>query len=49
MTELLLDLPISRVSTIYNWRENPIITSNEDGTITRNQVIYQKRGFRFYG
>ena len=49
MTELLLDLPISRVSTIYNWRENPIITRNDDGTITRNEVIYQKKSFRFYG
>lgn len=49
MAELLLDLPISRVSTIYNWRENPIVTRHEDGTITRNEVIYQKRGFRFYG
>jgi hypothetical protein len=49
MTELLLDLPISRVSTIYNWRENSIITRNEDGRITRNKVIYQQRGFRFYG
>ena len=49
MTELLLALPISRVSTIYNWRENSIITRNEDGRITRNKVIYQQRGFRFYG
>jgi hypothetical protein len=49
MVQLLLDLPLSRVSTIYNWRENPIITRNEDGTITRNDVIYQKKGFRFYG
>ena len=49
ITELLLDLPISQVSTIYNWRENPIITRNEDGTITPNQVIYQKKGFRFHG
>ena len=49
MAQLLLDLPLSRVSTIYNWRENPIITRNEDGTITRNEVIYQRKGFRFYG
>ena len=49
MTELLLDLPISRVSTIYNWRENPVITRNKDGTIMRNKVIYQQREFRFYG
>ena len=41
MVQLLLDLPLSRVCTVYNWRENPIITRNEDGTITRNKVIYQ--------
>jgi hypothetical protein len=49
MTQLLLDLPLCRVSTYYNWRENPLITRNEDGTIRRNDVIYQKKGFRFYG
>ena len=49
MTELLLDLPTSRVSTIYNWRENSLITRNKDGTIMRNKVIYQQREFRFYG
>jgi len=49
MPALLLDLPIHRSSVIYNWRETPIITRNDDGTLTRNNVIYHTKGLKFYG
>ncbi len=49
MAHLMLDLPIMRVSTVYNWREGPVITRDEDGTITRNKVIHQTKGFPFGG
>jgi hypothetical protein len=47
MAHLMLDLPIIRVSTVYNWREGPIITRDKDGTISRSQVTYQTKGFPF--
>jgi hypothetical protein len=49
MAHLMLDLPLMRVSTVYNWREGPIITRGKDGTIRRNKVIYQTKGFPFGG
>jgi len=49
MAHLMLDLPIMRVSTVYNWREGPIITRSKDGTIRRNKVIHQTKGFPFGG
>ena len=45
MSHLMLDLPIMRVSTVYNWREGPILARDKDGTIRRNEVIYQTTGF----
>jgi len=49
MAHLMLDLPVMRASTVYNWRVNPVITRNPDGTITRNPVTYQTPGFPFGG
>ncbi len=49
ISHLVLDIPIMRGSTVYNWRLNPIITRDEDGKITRNKVIYQTKGFPFGG
>ena len=49
MVHLMLDLPIMRVSTIYNWRENPIIIRHEDGRIEVQEVIYTRPGFPFRG
>ena len=49
MPHLMLDLPFMRASTVYNWREGPIITRGNDGTIRRNKVIYQTKGFPFAG
>jgi hypothetical protein len=49
VSDLMLDLPIMRGSTVYNWRENPVITRHKDGTIRRNKVIYQTKGFPFGG
>ena len=49
IAHLMLDLPIMRVSTVYNWRENPIITRQKDGKIKKNKVIYQKKGTKFNG
>jgi len=49
MSHLMLDLPVMRVSTVYNWREGPILTRGEDGTIRRSKVIYQTKGFPFGG
>ena len=49
MPALMLDLPIHRASTIYNWRETPVITRERHGTTTRNDVIYHTRGFTFHG
>ena len=49
MTHLMLDLPVMRVSTVYNWRENPIITRHKDGRIDRNKVVYTRPGFPFWG
>lgn len=49
MPHLMLDLPVMRASTVYNWREGPIITRGKDGSIRRNKVIYQTKGFPFGG
>ncbi|MBT3274050.1 MAG: hypothetical protein HN368_12910 [Spirochaetales bacterium] len=49
MATLLLDLPLQRASTIYNWRDGPIIFRQSDGKIIRNQVIYQLKGHAFAG
>jgi len=49
MAHLILDLPIMRASTVYNWREAPILTRGKDGSIRRNKVIYQTKGFPFGG
>lgn len=49
MAHLMLDLPIMRVSTVYNWREGPIIIRHKDGSIRRNKVVYQTKGFPFGG
>ncbi len=49
MPHLMLDLPIMRASTVYNWREGPIFTRDKDGTIRRDQVTYQTKGFPFGG
>jgi len=48
MAHLLLDLPVMRGSTVYNWRQNPIIDRDKNGKIKRNKVIYQTPGFLFY-
>ena len=42
MTHLMLDLPVMRVSTVYNWREGPIITRKKDGTITGKEVTAKR-------
>jgi len=31
MPHLMLDLPVMRASTVYNWRERPILTGGKDG------------------
>ena len=49
MPHLMLDLPVMRASTVYNWREGPILIRGKDGTIRRNKVIYQTKGFPFGG
>jgi len=49
MPRLMLDLPVMRASTVYNWREGPILTRGKDGTIRRNKVIYQTKGLPFGG
>ena len=49
MPHLILDLPVMRVSTVYNWREGPIITRDKDGKVQRNKVIHQTKGFPFGG
>lgn len=40
MATILLDLPIMDICGIYNWRLNPVITTNDDGTVTVNEVTY---------
>ena len=49
MPQLMLDLPLWRASTIYNWRETPVITRGANGKVTVNRVTYQTRGFPFTG
>jgi len=49
MPHLMLDLPIMRASTVYNWRETPVITRDKSGKIKHNKVIYNTKGFKFYG
>ncbi len=49
MSVLMLDLPLTRVNTLYNWREVPILSRDKNGKIMLNKVIYQKKGFRFHG
>ena len=49
MAHLILDLPIMRASSIYNWRETPVITRDKKGKIKRNKVIYHTKGFEFNG
>jgi len=49
MAQLMPDLPLMRGSTVYNWREWPIITRNEDGSIWHNHVIYQTKSLPFGG
>ena len=49
MPHLMLDLPVMRTSTVYNWREGPILTRRKDGSIRRNKVVYQTKGFPFGG
>jgi len=48
MLHLMLDMPIMRGSTIYNWRQTPVITRDKNGKIQRNRVTYQTPGFLFY-
>ena len=48
MAALLLDQPYMKISTIYNWRDAPIIERKKDGTVIVNQEItYSKPGFPF--
>jgi hypothetical protein len=50
MAALLLDQPYMKISTIYNWRDAPIIERKKDGTVIVNQeVTYSKPGFPFRG
>jgi hypothetical protein len=49
MSVLMLDLPLTRVNTLYNWREVPILSRDKNGKIMLNKVIYQKKGFGFHG
>ncbi len=49
MPHLMLDLPVMRTSTVYNWRAGSILTRGEDGSIRRNKVFYQTTGFPFGG
>jgi len=49
LAHLLLDQPYMKISTIYNWREEPIITRIKDGKIRRNKVTYQTKNFPFGG
>ena len=49
MPHLMLDLPIMRASTVYNWRITPVINRNKKGKIKRNKVIYHTKGFKFHG
>ncbi len=48
LSQQMLDLPIMRGSTIYNWHETPVITRDKNGKIKRNKLIYQTPGFLFY-
>ena len=49
LAQLLLDQPYMKISTIYNWRQGPIVTRGKDGKIKRNKVTYRTRGFPFGG
>jgi len=49
LAPLLLDQPYMKISTIYNWREGPMITRGKDGRVKVNKVIYQTKGFPFGG
>jgi len=49
ISHLMLDQPYMRSSTIYNWREGPIITRKPDGGIEHNPVIYTQKGFPYDG
>jgi len=49
ISHLMLDQPYMRSSTIYNWREGPIITRKPDGGIEHNLVIYTRKGFPYDG
>ena len=49
MAHLMLDLPVMRASSIYNWRKTPVVTRDKKGKIKRNKVIYWTRGFGFQG
>ncbi len=49
MPHLMLDLPVMRASTVYNWRAGPILSRGKDGSIRRNPVTYQTKGFPFGG
>jgi len=45
----MLDLPVMRCRTVYNWRRRPILTRDRNGTVRRNTVVYQTEGFPFGG
>jgi hypothetical protein len=41
MATVLLELPIMDICGIYNWRLNPVITRDDDGRVTVNEVSYE--------
>ena len=41
MAAVILELPIMEICGIYNWRRNPLITRNDDGTVTVNEVTFE--------
>ena len=40
MATILLDLPMMDICGLYNWRRHPLITRNDDGSVTVSQVTY---------
>ena len=44
MVAVILELPLMTESGSYNWRRNPLITRNEDGSVTVNEVSYEAEG-----
>ena len=50
MAAIILDQPYFKGSTVYNWREEPIIERRKDGMVIVNKKpLYQMKGRKFEG